>query len=478
MRPRWLALLVGLVLMAPLVRAQSQTVFVNELIYDSNQLVGTTLQEVVPNLIEIAGPANTSVNSWSLVFYARVTNNNLNINQGRVYGSAVISGTIPDQENGYGTLAFTFPPATLTNDPGGIAVVNASGEVTNFISYEGVPMTALDGPAIGLAARQTNTHSATNNNQSIQLQGTGSVYTDFTWSPLFTKTPGQVNKAFNNNKQVFVQPTYVNLSVSTNIITEGATSNTLVATVTATRPVVGNQSVSIQGSGTNIDGNDFSLQFLTITIPNGATTGTTIVTIKNDAEIEGTETLRLTISRPSKSVFLGTTTTQDITILDDDVPPALTVTPTTLAFSTVQGTPSAQQTYVLSATALASAITVTAPAGVEISQVSNAGFTNTFTLSRSTTSATVYARLSANAPVNNAFTGTITNVSGSQTANIAVTGTISVSTTPNQPPVATANANQTATVGQNFTYTVNAFTDPNGDALTYNRYGSASRVEL
>ena len=351
-------------------------------------------------------------------------------------------------------------------------MVNASGQVTNFISYEGVPMTALDGPAIGLVARQTTVHSATDGNQAIQLQGTGSIYTDFTWSALFTKTPGAVNKAFINNKQIFVQPTFVNLSVSTNTITEGATSSTFVATVTASRPVIGNQSVSIAGSGTNITGEDFGLQFLTVTILSGATSGTTLVSIRNDTDVEGTETLRLTISRPGESVFLGPTTTQDITILDDDVPPALSATPTTLAFNTTQGTPSAQQTYVLSATALASAITVTAPAGVEVSQVANAGFTNTFTLSRQTTSATVvYVRLAANASANNALAGIITNVSGSQTANVVVTGTITATPPVNQAPVAVSNANQTATVGVNFTYTVNAFTDPNGDALTYTASG-------
>ncbi len=37
----------------------------------------------------------------------------------------------------------------------------------------------------------------------------------------------------------------------------------------------------------------------------------------------------------------------------------------------------------------------------------------------------------------------------------------------NNPPVATANANQTATVGVAFSYTVNAFTDPESQTLTY-----------
>ena len=126
-------LLFGLMLMASFVRAQSQTVFVNELIYDSNQLVGNTIQEVVPNLIEIAGPANTNVNSWSLVFYERIQNVNGNINQGQVYGSAALSGTIPDQENGYGVLSYTFTPGTLNRNQSGIAVVNGSVEHTNLI---------------------------------------------------------------------------------------------------------------------------------------------------------------------------------------------------------------------------------------------------------------------------------------------------------------------------------------------------------
>lgn len=38
---------------------------------------------------------------------------------------------------------------------------------------------------------------------------------------------------------------------------------------------------------------------------------------------------------------------------------------------------------------------------------------------------------------------------------------------PNTAPVATANDNQTATVGVAFSYTINAFTDPEDQPLTY-----------
>ncbi len=450
-----------------MVRAQSQRVFVNELLYDSFRLVNGTNQEVVPNLIEIAGPAGTNLSSYSLVLYNRVPNPNGNIDQGQVYGSLPVSGIIPDQENGFGVLSFTYSPGTLDRNQAGIAVVDGNGVTTNFISYE-TSLTAINGPANGLVSKQTTVQNGSNGNQSLQLQGTGSIYTDFTWSGLFTQTPGQINKAFNNvaDKQVFVQPTYVNLSLSRNTATEGETPNTITVSVTASRPVVGNQTVSIAGAGTNIDSNDFGLTLLTITIPSGSTVGTTTVVIKDDDLIEGTETLTLTISRPSTGIFLGITTTQDITIFDNDALPALTVSPATLSFSTSQGVASAQQSYVLSATALATVLEARAPAGVEISQTSGSGFTNVVTLPRSTTSATIYARIAANAPVG-AINGTIVNFSGSQTANVAVTGTVSATTAANQAPVAVATPNQSATVGTNVSFVANAFTDPNGDALTY-----------
>ncbi|GAB3221989.1 hypothetical protein GCM10027423_55850 [Spirosoma arcticum] len=470
-------LLFGLMLMASFVRAQSQTVFVNEIIRDGQRLVGSTFVFDVEELVEIAGPANTNVNSWSLVFYGRIPNVNGNINQGAVTGSAVLSGTIPDQENGYGTLAFTFPPGTISagteRKQGGIAVVNASGEVTNFISYFGSSLTAVSGPAAGLVAPTTTTPGPPNGTNSIQLQGTGSIYTDFTWSGLFEKTPGQVNKAFINNKQIFVQPTFVNISVNPTTLTESRTSGTTsfsaVVTVTATRPVVGNQSVRVRASGTNISG-DVGFSLTTIPIASGATSGTALMSVFNDDDIEGTETAILTIDNPSESVFIGPTNTATVTILDDDAPPALTVSPTTLNFSTSQGTASPEQSYVLSATALTGVLEARAPSGYQISKTSTTGFANVVTFPNSTTSATVYVRLAANAPVG-AVDGTIINFSGSQTANVGVTGTVSSTVPANQAPVAVSNPNQTATVGVNFTYVVNAFTDPNGDVLTYSASG-------
>ena len=73
-------------------RASAQTaVFINELHYDNS---GTDADEGV----EVAGPAGTDLTGWSVALY--------NGNGGAVYDTIALSGTIPDQGNGFGTLYF------------------------------------------------------------------------------------------------------------------------------------------------------------------------------------------------------------------------------------------------------------------------------------------------------------------------------------------------------------------------------------
>jgi len=78
--------------------------------------------------VEIAGTAGTSLAGWSLVGY--------NGNGGGSYDTVALSGSIPDQQNGFGTLTFTF--TSLQNgSPDGIALVDGGGQVIEFLSYEG-----------------------------------------------------------------------------------------------------------------------------------------------------------------------------------------------------------------------------------------------------------------------------------------------------------------------------------------------------
>jgi hypothetical protein len=78
-------------------------------------------------------------------------------------------------------------------------------------------------------------------------------------------------------------------------------------------------------SGIGITNSDYSLSDddpiadgIQIRILDGQTTGAVTFTIIDDTKIEGPESATLTISNPSAGIGLGATSTQDITINDDD----------------------------------------------------------------------------------------------------------------------------------------------------------------
>src|SRR5262249_19161706 len=110
----------------------------------------------------------------------------------------------------------------------------------------------------------------------------------------------------------------VNLSVSANSGTEaGATQITV--TATADSAVTSDQTVSLAVSGTGITTGDYTLSGATITILSGHTTGSVTFTIKDDNTVEAApQTAVLTLSNPSTGIALGSTTTQNIDITDND----------------------------------------------------------------------------------------------------------------------------------------------------------------
>src|SRR5688572_11431560 len=91
-------------------RAQgTPAVFINEIHYDNSS---TDANEFV----EIAGPAGTSLAEYSIVLY--------NGSNGAVYDTDAFTGTIPDQQNGFGTAFLQYPVNGIQNgDPDGIALV-------------------------------------------------------------------------------------------------------------------------------------------------------------------------------------------------------------------------------------------------------------------------------------------------------------------------------------------------------------------
>ncbi|MEM8600713.1 MAG: endonuclease [Bacteroidota bacterium] len=160
----------------------AQPVWINEFHYDN---VGTDTEEGV----EIAGPAGTDLGGYALMLY----NGSRNV----VYNRVPLAGTIPDQQGGYGTVWIAI--AGLQNgSPDGIALLNADGNVAQFLSYEGT-MTAANGPAAGRTSTDVGVYesSSTPAGYSLQLGGAGSASettsADFTWGAAQTATPGLPN---------------------------------------------------------------------------------------------------------------------------------------------------------------------------------------------------------------------------------------------------------------------------------------------
>ncbi|MEB3173840.1 MAG: calcium-binding protein, partial [Cyanobacteriota bacterium] len=112
---------------------------------------------------------------------------------------------------------------------------------------------------------------------------------------------------------------YINLSVSSNTGTEAGTS-VITVTATASSPVLSNQTVNLAVTGTGVTSGDYTLSNSVINIPSGGTTGTRTFTIVNDTLVEGTETATISISSISSGLLLGSTTSQTVTITDNDFP--------------------------------------------------------------------------------------------------------------------------------------------------------------
>ncbi|MFN8386340.1 MAG: ExeM/NucH family extracellular endonuclease [Anaerolineales bacterium] len=155
------------------------TVFINEIHYDNT---GTDAGESV----EIAGPAGTDLTGWSIVLY--------NGSGGAVYDTDALSGIIPNQQGGYGTIVLAYPANGIQNGaPDGIALVNGS-TLVQFLSYEGA-FTGVGGAANGVLSTDIgvseNGSGAVGN--SLQLTGSGDNYGDFTWAAEQANTFGNPN---------------------------------------------------------------------------------------------------------------------------------------------------------------------------------------------------------------------------------------------------------------------------------------------
>ncbi len=172
----------------------AELLFINEFHYDNQ---GGDVGE----FIEVAGTSGINLVGYSLVLY--------NGSNGSTYNTINLSGVIDNEGTGFGAVDFQLPSNGLQNGaPDGMALVNSSGCVLEFISYEG-DFVATAGPAAGMMSMDVGVpeFGSTPIGQSLQLTGTGSMSMDFSWTGPTTESPGTLNAG-----QTLTCPTACNIS--------------------------------------------------------------------------------------------------------------------------------------------------------------------------------------------------------------------------------------------------------------------------
>ena len=157
------------------------TVWVNEIHYDD---IGADEGE----FIEVAGPAGTDLAGWRLVLHSG--------NGGEAYDDRTLAGVIPNEGQGFGAIAVTYPADGIQNGaPDGLVLADDNGDVVQALSYEGT-MVFTGGPADGLTSEDIGvqeSNAETTPGQSLRLVGTGDSSADFAWAGPSAQSPGVLN---------------------------------------------------------------------------------------------------------------------------------------------------------------------------------------------------------------------------------------------------------------------------------------------
>ena len=263
----------AIILACLLACAQAQSVFVNELHYDDS---GIDANEGV----EIAGPAGTNLSTFKLIFYNGAT--------GMSYGELPLGGTIQAQNGSAFGTAF-FPRAGIQNgSPDGIALIDiVANSVVQFLSYEG-SFRAIGGDADGDFSTDIGVaeSGSSSDGESLQLSGSGAVYSDFAWQSASAASPGAINSG-----QDFLgagMPA-ITLTLMPTIIEEGATG-------TATLSLFPNPPSPVEVAIDISDRSELAAASNVIVPVSGSATFT--ITALDDSENDGGQDVTLRASAP------------------------------------------------------------------------------------------------------------------------------------------------------------------------------------
>ena len=198
------------------------------------------------------------------------------------------------------------------------------------------------------------------------------------------------------------------------------TVNNPAPTLTSISPntrVAGSGSFTLTATGTGfVNSSVVNFNGAALTTTFGSSTSLTATVPASAIATAGTYDVTVTSPAPGG----GTSAPQTFTV--SAAPATLAASTTALeGFVTAAGVASAQQQYSLTATGLTAPITVTAPTGYQVSLSSGSGYAQQITVPQ--TGGTVYVII-GDAAAAGVANGTITNVSGSSSVSVTVTGQV------------------------------------------------------
>ncbi|MBM7093271.1 hypothetical protein JTP67_33165, partial [Streptomyces sp. S12] len=164
----------------------SAAVFVNEFHYDDATSSGD-----VGERIEVVATAGETLSDYRIVLY-----NGATPSAAVQYDSdPVPAGSLVTCGGTVRIATVSYPTNGLQNGPNdGFALVDGAGNVVQFLSYEG-QITASGGAASGKTSVNlpVSESGSTPAGTSLQLSGSGSQYSNFSWQSSATQTFGACN---------------------------------------------------------------------------------------------------------------------------------------------------------------------------------------------------------------------------------------------------------------------------------------------
>ena len=188
-------------------------------------------------------------------------------------------------------------------------IKNSNDTENGIVSFTAMTFAGPDGPSgNGVILTMNITTTATGG-------ATGLTLTDVQ----FTDTVGTVLSLSLTNKTIFIG-TMVTAASTTQTIDENTSTPTISLTANLSAAITADTTVTLTPSGSAIINEDYTLSGTTLSILQGTTSVTQeMITIIDDNDIEGTETIILTMT-DSNNASIGTPSQYVIYITDDDKP--------------------------------------------------------------------------------------------------------------------------------------------------------------